>query len=140
MGDASDQALWYWCIAVSRMKVEKFREQQNKVASGRSVYRKQNELISIWSLFWRVLESRNAHRREEDEKRTRGRRGKRKKCGQQHALRRVFPPQEGSQVLYTSWESLGSVTRLCNKTAPGCVEEADGKAQGARWVGKGAWT
>jgi hypothetical protein len=30
MGDTSDQALWYWCIAVSKVKVEKFGEQQDK--------------------------------------------------------------------------------------------------------------
>jgi hypothetical protein len=47
MGDTIDQALWYWCIAVSKVKVEKFGEQQDRVKVGRTVYRKQNEFVSI---------------------------------------------------------------------------------------------
>jgi len=41
MGDTSDQAMWYWCIVVSKVIVGKFGEQQqNTVVVGRSESRK----------------------------------------------------------------------------------------------------
>ena len=58
-----------------------FGEQQNKAGFGRTVYRRQNQFISIWPAFWRVSEPQKLT----DENRTRtgqveseARRGKRK--------------------------------------------------------------
>jgi len=47
MSEASDQALWYWCIAGPIVKVEKFGELQDKVDVGIMVRREQNWFIGI---------------------------------------------------------------------------------------------